>query len=111
MSLGDTLGQFKLVKYARAHVAPENTVYKISTVLGLFEAIESGIGIGHVPCFVADSRKGLKRLSMLDNEFGTDLWLLTHPDLRAAARVRVFLDFLAAEIGKLRPRFEGKISA
>ncbi len=34
VSLGDTLGQFKLVKYARAHVAPENTVYKISTVLG-----------------------------------------------------------------------------
>ena len=108
VSLGDTLGQFKLVKYARAHVAPENTVYTVSTVLGLFEAIESGIGIGHVPCFVADSRKGLKRLSMLDNEFGTDLWLLTHPDLRAAARVRVFLDFLAVEIGKLRPRIEGQ---
>jgi DNA-binding transcriptional LysR family regulator len=108
ISLGDTLGQFKLVKYARAHVAPENSVYKVSTVLGLFEAVEAGIGIGHLPCFIADGRKGLKRLSTLGDEFGTDLWLLTHPDLRASARVRVFLDFLAAEIGKIRPRFEGK---
>jgi hypothetical protein len=33
--------------------------------------------------------------------------LLTHPDLRYSARVRVFLDFLAADIGRHRTLIEG----
>ena len=40
-------------------------------------------------------------------DFSTGLWLLTHPDLRQSARVRVFLDFIAAEIVKLRRAIEG----
>jgi DNA-binding transcriptional LysR family regulator len=36
-----------------------------------------------------------------------DLWLLTHPDLRRSARVRVFLDFLAEEIATRRKLIEG----
>ncbi len=86
---------------------PERVVYKQSTVLGLAEAVEAGIGIGHLPCFVADARPGLVRLAPPDPAFAADLWLLTHPDLRHAARVRVFLDFLAAEIAAERDRIGG----
>jgi DNA-binding transcriptional LysR family regulator len=108
ISLGDTFGTFKVVRYAREHVAQERIVYKVNTVLGLAEAVEAGLGIGHIPCFIADKRPGLRRLLPVDESFGTDLWLLTHPDLRASARVRVFLDFLAAEIAKLKPLIEGQ---
>jgi DNA-binding transcriptional LysR family regulator len=107
VSMGDTLGQFKIVKYARAHVPADKLVYKVNTVIGLAEAVEAGVGIGHLPCFIADKRPTLKRLAPPDDSFGTDLWLLTHPDLRASARVRAFLDFLAAEIAKLKPLIEG----
>lgn len=108
ISLGDTFGTFKVVKYSREHVAPERIVYKVNTVLGLAEAVEAGLGIGHIPCFIADKRPSLKRLLPVDESFGTDLWLLTHPDLRASARVRAFLDFLAGEIAKLKPLIEGQ---
>jgi DNA-binding transcriptional LysR family regulator len=108
VTLGDSLGHLKVVKYAHEHVAPENLVYKIDSVLGLAEAIESGLGIGHVPCFIADRRPGLVRLSGLMTDFSGHLWLLTHPDLRTSARVRVFLDFLAAEIAKERDLIEGR---
>jgi DNA-binding transcriptional LysR family regulator len=40
-------------------------------------------------------------------EFSTDLWPLTHPDLRHSPRVRVFLDFLAAEVSEQRKLIEG----
>lgn len=108
ISMGDQFGQFNVVKYAREHVPSEQIVYKVNTVLGLAEAVESGLGIGHLPCFIADKRPALKRLAPLEDGFGADLWLLTHPDLRSSARVRVFLDFLAAEIAKLKPLIEGQ---
>ncbi len=67
-------------------------------MFGLAEAIEAGLGIGYAPCFIADPRPALVRLARRSPPNAADLWLLTHPDLRHAARVRVFLDFMAAEI-------------
>jgi len=74
---------------------------------GLAEAVEAGIGIGHLPCFVADARPKLIRLAPPEPEFADDLWLLTHRDLRQSARVRALLDFLAAEIAKMKSLIEG----
>lgn len=107
VSLGDQFTMLKAVKYLAEHVAPERIVYKVNTVLGLAEAVEAGIGIGFLPCFIADTRPGLIRLAAPDPGFAADLWLLTHPDLRHSPRVRLFLDFIAAEIGRLKPLIEG----
>jgi DNA-binding transcriptional LysR family regulator len=108
VSLGDELAALKVVRFVREHVPPERIVYKINTVLGLAEAVEAGVGVGHLPCFVADVRPSLVRLSPPEPRFAANLWLLTHPDLRHSARVRVFLDFLAAEIAKRRKLIEGE---
>ena len=108
VSPGDDLAALKVVRFVREHVPSERIVYKINTVLGLAEAVEAGVGVGHLPCFVADVRPSLVRLSPLEPRFAADLWLLTHPDLRHAARVRVFLDFLAAEIAGRRKLIEGE---
>lgn len=107
VSLGDNLGTLKAVQFVRRHVAPKRLVYKVSTMLGVAEAIQAGIGIGHLPCFLGDTRPGLARLAAPEPEFAADLWLLTHPDLRQSPRVRVFLDFLAAEIARHRNIIEG----
>ncbi len=108
VSLGEQLGSLALVKWIVAHVPPDRVVYRLNTVLGLAEAVEEGIGIAYLPCFIGDVRPALKRLASLKPEFGADLWLLTHPDLRQAPRIRVFLDFLAAEIAKHRSFIEGQ---
>jgi DNA-binding transcriptional LysR family regulator len=89
-------------------VRPERIALTVNTVLGLTEAVEAGIGIGPLPCFIADARPDLVRLSSVDPDFSTGLWLLTHPDLKSSPRVRAFLDLAAAEMQKLRPRLEGR---
>ena len=111
VSLGDNLAGLQTVQFLRQHIRPERVVYKVNTVLGLTEAVEAGIGIGHLPCFIADPRPSLVRIGPRDPAFGTALWLLTHPDLRHSPRVRVFLDFLAVEIGKIRRLVEGDTRA
>ncbi len=108
ISMGEEFALLNAVRYVALHVPPERVAYKVNTVLGLAEAIEAGIGIGFLPCFIGDARPGLTRLAPPDPTLGTDLWLLTHPDLRHTPRVRLFMDFLAAEVARLKPLLEGE---
>ncbi|MDC7784124.1 LysR family transcriptional regulator [Rhodoplanes sp. TEM] len=108
IALGEHLGSLQAVKYVQAHVAPERVAYRVNSVLGLAEAVENGLGIGHLPCLIGEARPALLRLAPPDPALSADLWLLTHPDLRHAARVRVFMDFLAAELAKLRRFISGE---
>jgi DNA-binding transcriptional LysR family regulator len=107
VSPGENLLNLKAVRFVQQHVPMDRNVYRVNTVLGLAEAVQAGIGIGHLPCFVADARPGLIRLAPPEPEFADDLWLLTHRDLRQSARVRALLDFLAAELAKKRSFIEG----
>src|SRR4051794_37676728 len=82
-------------------------VYRINTVLGLAEATAAGMGLGLLPCFSGSKTPGLTRISPPIADAVDGLWLLTHADLRATARVRAFMDFAGSEITKRRKEMEG----
>jgi DNA-binding transcriptional LysR family regulator len=107
VTLGDQLGYVKAARYVRDRVAPEKIALKSSAVLGMTEAVEQGLGIGPLPCFIADQRPGLIRLMPPDPDFSTGLWILTHPDIRNAPRVRAFMEFVGGELAKKRGLIEG----
>lgn len=109
IALGDQLAHVKAARFVREHVAPERIALKSSAVLGLAEAVEQGLGIGPLPCFIADQRPGLVRLLPPNPDFATGLWVLTHPDIRHVPRVRAFMDFCSAELSRQRALFEGTI--
>jgi len=109
IALGDQLAHVKAARFVREHVAPERIALKSSAVLGLAEAVEQGLGIGPLPCFIADQRPGLVRLLPPNPDFATGLWVLTHPDIRHVPRVRAFMDFCSAELSRQRTLFEGTI--
>jgi DNA-binding transcriptional LysR family regulator len=107
VTLGDNLAGLEAVKFVRAHVAEARIGYRVNSVLGLAEAVEAGLGIGHLPCFIGDVRPSLIRLAPPEPAFAAELWFLTHPDLRHSPRVRAFLDFAASELGKEKRLLEG----
>lgn len=109
VTLGEEMAGLKVVQWARAHVPAERRVYRANTVLGLANAVECGIGIGHLPCFIGDACRALKRLEDPVPDFSAGLWLLTHPDLRQAPRIRLFMDFVAGELQRLKPLIEGRV--
>ena len=43
-------------------------------------------------------KPGLVRLFPVDPPATTELWLLTHPDLRRVPRIRALMDFLTARL-------------
>ena len=65
-----------------------------ATSTGLLTSVQSGFGIGVLPCIVAEGDANLVRVlpPMLDH--GRDLWLLTHDRVRNTQRVRIVIDFL-----------------
>lgn len=61
---------------------------------------EAGLGLGVLPCVIADRHPDLIRFAEVPEAFSLDLWLLTHEDLRHTARIRAVLDFLAPALGE-----------
>lgn len=56
------------------------------------EAIQQGIGVYFLPCVQGDREPGLARISVVQESFSHDAWLLTLRELRTTSRVRAFLD-------------------
>ena len=52
-----------------------------------------------MPHYVAKTMSDLKHVLANVFDVTLDLWLLTHRDLKAKARIRTVLDFLTKEIG------------
>lgn len=97
--------------YARliAEVAErDRVVYRCTSLLGQVAAVEAGIGVAALPCFLMDSVPDIERLFAPEPELETELWLLTHPDLRQNARVRAFIDHMTAAIEGERDLLEGR---
>ena len=84
-------------------------VHKADDLLAQLEAVKAGIGIAMLPCFLADTVPSLERLERITAK-GTcgDLWILTHEDLRATARVRAFIDFMLNAFEQHRDLLEGR---
>lgn len=72
-------------------------------------AAKAGMGIVALHCFMADPEPDLKHLSRSKPKLSPrGIWLLPHRDLRKTARIRTFLDFMAAAIERHRPLLLGK---
>lgn len=107
IGLGDNLATLKPGRWLVQHVGEDRIGWRINTVLGLAEAVAEGAGVGLLPCFIAQTFPNLVPLSGPIPEIPGALWILTHPDLRSTARVRVFMDHVGAEIARRRAQIEG----
>jgi len=83
-------------------------VYRANSLFALREAARHGVGLAVLPCYLADSDPQLVRVGAPVPELQSELWLLTHPQLRRTARVKTFVDTLARLLRPLVPLFEGR---
>jgi len=91
------------------HARKAKIICYVDTLQLLHEGIRAGMGIQFLPCIIGDSDPLLKRLRPVEKEFGWDLWLLTHPNLRNIARVKAFIDFITKIFIEHKDQFEGVI--
>ncbi|MEM9277881.1 MAG: LysR family transcriptional regulator [Pseudomonadota bacterium] len=91
--LDDDLDQSPMSKITttRKHNDAPTTI--LSSVMGLYDAVRSGLGLAVLPCYLGDRDNDLKRVDEPDQRIVWDLWLLAHPDVRRSARVKAFFEF------------------
>lgn len=71
------------------------------------QAAKQGLGLAMLPCFVGDRDEDLVRVPPGNPQSYRDVWILSHPDLRETARLRVFREFIIKAILKHRTLIEG----
>ncbi len=103
-SLADTAA----ARWLRTHAPDAAVACRCDSLMAQVHAVRAGVGLGLLPCFLADPDPALVRLPLPAPEMETGLWLLTHEDLRRTARIRAVLDFLAEALGGERDRLEGR---
>lgn len=80
-----------------------------NSMLGVLAFVKSGAGLAPLPMILAGSEEGLEPVLAPVPEIGSRIYLVVHADLRRTARVRAFCDFIAAEVGRLRPYLTGDV--
>jgi len=80
-------------------------VLRAQSILGLEAAVQAGLGIAVIPCFIGDANLALERIGA-PVDWAT-MWLVAHPDLLRTARVRAVMDWLVEAITTARSRFKG----
>lgn len=83
--------------------------HRADDMLAIAAMARAGLGLVILPCYVADPDPGLRRVVPEPITEGLmDLWVLSHPDLRRAARVRAVTEFIAECVTADRALFEGR---
>lgn len=85
-------------------VAPHATVVaRSNTVPGLMMTVKSGAGLAPLPMPLAGREVDLVCVFGPVAGLYSQIYLLTHPDLRHTPRIRAFFDFIITELDNVRP--------
>lgn len=107
IALDDSLSQHATLKWLAKIVSLEQTVLRTNSFSGVQQACIDGLGLAVLPCFLGDEHAALERVSDTLDECKTELWLLTHPDLRSTARIKAVFQLMGDELSAARHLFEG----
>lgn len=88
----DSLLRLPAFKWLQEHCPTENFVCSASDLTTIAALCAQGLGLAVLPS--AYFAPTLVKLFALKPTFVDELWILTHPDLRHVARIRVFSEFL-----------------
>jgi DNA-binding transcriptional LysR family regulator len=108
LSPDDSLSHLRSARWIGRHVDPARIVHRANSLISLREAAQAGLGLVPLPCFLGDASRGLIRVTQPIAEMASNLWLLTHADLRGMPRVRAVLDAIGDFAAKSRSKIEGK---
>lgn len=79
--------------------------HRVSELVPLITLAASGLGLAYLACNLGDRHPNLIRAPFQKPMPYRSIWLLLHRDLKNTARVRLFVDFLAASVQSRRNEF------
>lgn len=83
---------------------------RVDDVSSMTAAARNHLGVCRIPCYIGDSNPTLRRLDIPLTPSTWGVWILSHVDLRATARVRVCREFLMETLENERSLIQGERS-
>ena len=96
--------------WVRENFPNARTVLRVDDVSSMATATKNHLGLSRMPCYIGDSDAGLRRLDVPLTPSDWGVWVLSHVDLRATARVRVCRDFLLGTLEQQKALIQGEES-
>jgi DNA-binding transcriptional LysR family regulator len=90
----ETLADHLSVRWRRRVFPQVQPALRCNSILAVAQAVMCGAGIGVAPHFLLQGRPDVMALTGDEPALDTELWLLTHPDVRHLRRIKVFFDFV-----------------
>lgn len=107
----DSLASSTIARWMRATLPEATIALRADSLVVMRNAALAGLGVTALPCYLGDRTPGLARIHAPIAAMATDLWVLTHEDLRRTGRVSAFTEFMAAALGAERDLLEGRTPA
>lgn len=108
IGLHDTLADTGVGRWMRTELPGVRVALRTDSFVTIRSAAAAGMGLAVLPCYFGDTSPQLTRVTRLIDALATDVWLLTHEDLRRTARVRAFLRHMANAMQTERALIEGE---
>ncbi len=108
LAYGRELSHFSAAQWTTQMLRSNTAAARFNTVTGLARAVEGGLGLAVLPCFVGHQLHKTRMLFAADNGLPSDIWLLCHEQQRRAKKVTAFLRHFAGAIKADANLFEGR---
>jgi len=90
-----------LATMGRPAESPRPAVLEVNSLYAMMQAIQSGLGIGALPDYMASETPGVTRILADLNAPKVDVYFVYPDELRSSKRVAVFRDFLLARLAEM----------
>ncbi len=108
IGVDESLAHVRYARHVDNLVGDASIAMRCSSLLTQCMAVEQGLGIAALPCFMLDRNPNVVRLFACEPELDNELWLVVHRDLRRAARIRAFVDSMTQQLEADRDLLQGK---
>ena len=94
-------------EWMKHHFPNAEIVMRTDDVTAMLACASNHLGLVRIPCYIGETEKNLYRLDLPLTPSTWGVWVLSHVDLRATARVRACREFLIQIIEQQRELIEG----
>jgi DNA-binding transcriptional LysR family regulator len=109
LALDDSAAHVPQARWLREHVPTARVRMRFSLLEGVRRAMLQDLGLGVLPCFVADGDARLDRVTPPETSGEFGVWVLVHPDLKRNARVQAFFTEISKRIAAHEPMLLGHV--
>lgn len=90
----DSFGHIDLHGWLRAQAKGRPLAFLANDMASLYQAARAGMGIAVLPHYIGTSDPLLRRVPSETSAADREMWIVVHPDLRQAPRIRAVMDYL-----------------